>query len=342
MDVQPPPPPFVKTIEWDMMNKSKFIPLSMLSSFGVRCCFYPLTLIKTQLQVQFKNDVYNGLFDAACKIYKNEGVSGLYKGFWISSVQIFSGVFYISTYEGVRHLMTQYGSGDRAKALVAGGCASMVGQTLIVPFDVISQHAMVLGMGGAKASKSLQINPLQIATNQSRMRIAIDIAAAILKKDGIKGYYRGYTASLMAYVPNSALWWTFYHLYQGKWLPLISSFFIFLCHQIKLAVEITLFNQIKSTFIQHSFCTPFSLTLSLDNLLNVLPSNVSHLFIQCVAGGLGGFTSTIITNPLDIVRARLQVIMPFELMTHHQILKISTIYEFKSNTCFFFVSGSTP
>lgn len=34
---------------------------------------------------------------------------------------------------------------------------------------------------------------------------------------------------------------------------------------------------------------------------------MSHLFIQSVAGTLGGFTTTIITNPLDVVRARLQV-----------------------------------
>lgn len=33
--------------------------------------------------------------------------------------------------------------------------------------------------------------------------------------DGIKGFYRGYWASLSAYVPNSALWWGFYHFYQG-------------------------------------------------------------------------------------------------------------------------------
>lgn len=38
-----------------------------------------------------------------------------------------------------------------------------------------------------------------------------------------------------------------------------------------------------------------------------MPTWVSHLFIQCVAGSFGGFTTTIITNPLDIVRARLQV-----------------------------------
>ena len=34
---------------------------------------------------------------------------------------------------------------------------------------------------------------------------------------------------------------------------------------------------------------------------------VSHLLVQCIAGTLGGFTTTLLTNPLDIIRARLQV-----------------------------------
>lgn len=250
--------PFLKTIEWHMMDKTKFFPLSMLSSFSVRCALFPLTVIKTQLQVQFKNDVYNGLIDCGMKIYKNEGIPGLYRGFWISSFQIISGVFYISTYEGVRHILNQYGAGQRTKALVGGGCASLVGQTIIVPFDVISQHAMVLGMG-AGSGKNV-VNPLGIKFDQNsrRLKISIDIAKEIMRRDGFLGFYRGYTASLMAYVPNSAMWWGFYHLYQ-------------------------------------------------DELIRIMPPWVSHLFIQCIAGSFGGFTTTIITNPLDIVRARLQV-----------------------------------
>lgn len=205
---------FIKTIEWHMMNKSMFFPLSMLSSFTIRCCFYPLTLIKTQLQIQLKNNIYKGMFDCAYKIYKAEGPSGLYRGFWISSVQIFSGVFYISTYEGVRHIMTQHNAGQRTKSFVAGGCASLVGQTIIVPFDVISQHAMVLGM---EAQGKGSVNPLGIKyhTDGGRFRVTMDIAREIMRLDGFKGFYRGYQASLMAYVPNSALWWMFYHLYEG-------------------------------------------------------------------------------------------------------------------------------
>lgn len=83
---------------------------------------------------------------------------------------------------------------------------------------------MVLGMSKMsereiKTSKyTSEMNPLGIAhhKNRSRMRISIDIASAIFQKDGMRGFYRGYIASLTAYVPNSALWWTFYHLYQGK------------------------------------------------------------------------------------------------------------------------------
>ncbi|KAG5674114.1 hypothetical protein PVAND_004099 [Polypedilum vanderplanki] len=251
-------PPFLKTIEWEMMNKKKFFPLSMLSSFSVRCALFPLTVIKTQLQVQFKNDVYKGMFDCGTKIYKAEGLRGLYRGFWISSFQIISGVFYISTYEGVRHLLTQRGFGANTKAIVAGGAASLVGQTIIVPFDVISQHIMVLGMNAHGIKHGAIINPLGISEDLRKSQLAIQIAKEIFKRDGIGGYYRGYTASLLAYVPNSALWWGFYHLYQ-------------------------------------------------DELIKLLPTNTSHLFIQCLAGSLGGFTTTIITNPLDIIRARLQV-----------------------------------
>lgn len=59
----------------------------------VRCALYPLTLIKTQLQIQRRRDAYSGMIDAATKIYKNGGPGALYRGFWISSVSIF---FYIN------------------------------------------------------------------------------------------------------------------------------------------------------------------------------------------------------------------------------------------------------
>ena len=53
----------------------------------------------------------------------------------------------VSTYEGVRHALEQNNvTNTKVKAFVGGCCASIVGQTIIVPFDVISQHIMLIGL----------------------------------------------------------------------------------------------------------------------------------------------------------------------------------------------------
>ncbi|CAB3242615.1 unnamed protein product [Arctia plantaginis] len=259
--VETPPPQLITNIEWEMMDKSKFFPLYTLSSFTVRCALYPLTLIKTQIQVQRKRDAYKGITDAFTKIYANEGVSGLYRGFWLSSFQIISGIFYISTYEGVRHELGKYDVSPKMKSFIGGGCASIVGQTIIVPFDVLSQHLMVLGLVKGKGmTRNTQMNPLGLDLDKRMTKAALarEVAVRVYQLHGPLGYYRGYGASLAAYVPNSALWWALYTAYQ-------------------------------------------------DELLKIAPTWMSHLLIQCVAGTFGGFTTTILTNPLDIVRARLQV-----------------------------------
>lgn len=68
MEVSADPTRFLRTIEWDMMDKTKFFPLSMLSSFCVRCSLYPLTLIKTRLQIQKHGQMYEGKLH---KCYRN-------------------------------------------------------------------------------------------------------------------------------------------------------------------------------------------------------------------------------------------------------------------------------
>ena len=99
--------------------------------------------------------------------------------------------------------------------------AVSVGQTVIVPFDVISQHMMVLGLaarqvGGAAPSREpVAANPLAVATEgRSKWQVTWDIARTIYTRDGLRGFYRGYVASLCTYVPSSACWWTFYSSYQ--------------------------------------------------------------------------------------------------------------------------------
>jgi len=74
----------------------------------------------------------------------------------VNSIQIFSGLCYIGTYESVRHLSSQYNIHPQLKTVLAGASASVVGQTIIVPFDVISQHLMLLGLIERNSQKKVQ------------------------------------------------------------------------------------------------------------------------------------------------------------------------------------------
>jgi len=98
---------------------------------------------------------FSGLFDAANRIYHVEGMSGLYRGFWVSSAQVFSGAAYIGAYEQTRYMTAPYlQQWPEIRSMVAGGVASIFGQTIIVPFDVVSQHLMMLGLSTSNTHKN--------------------------------------------------------------------------------------------------------------------------------------------------------------------------------------------
>jgi len=257
----PPSSPLITTIEWEMLDKHRFYPLSMMSSFTVRCFLYPLTLIRTRLQVQHQTAIYSGTIDAFRQISRSEGFRGLYRGFWVSAFQVVSGVCYVSTYELVRHRLERSGVRDtKVKALCGGSAASVVGQTVIVPFDVISQHVMVLGLTANASNKSpfLIASPLAIdVTGKTKAQVTRTIIRTIYQRDGPRGFYRGYLAALCNYVPSSACWWGFYSAYQEAF--------------------------------------------------TALNSPLPHTAVQCGAAVLSGCTTSLLTNPLDLIRTRVQV-----------------------------------
>ncbi len=53
----------------------------------------------------------------------------------------------------------------------------------------------------------------------------------------------------------------------------------------------------------------FSLSLSLspEQLSRLAPADCPHLLLQAVAGPMAAATASTLTNPMDVVRARVQV-----------------------------------
>lgn len=187
-------------IEWHQLDKRKFLILGPSLFFFVRGLVYPFNLIKTRLFMQEKKSMYRGTLNAFVKIARYEGISGLYRGYLVSSLGLVSGQLYIVTYELIRSSNFLTGRRTETKGFVAGGCATLIGQTITVPVDIITQHRMMAGQ--VRQWKKKNVN--------GRLPNAYDVVKKIWTKQGMRGFFKGYSVSLMTYGPNSALWWSFY------------------------------------------------------------------------------------------------------------------------------------
>ena len=188
-------PEEVKQVEWQHIDKLKYYTLGSAFFIGINAVLYPTDVIKTRLQVQRTNVLYNGTFDALFKTLKSEGLKGLYKGFLVSQLSVLAGHFYVTSYEVSRLKMSFLSDGSRG--FVAGGFAAVMEQFLANPIEVVSQKLMIQGQGETKAKL------------KGAARISIDV----FKDQGVRGFYRGFLASLLTGALGSAVWWGSYGVY---------------------------------------------------------------------------------------------------------------------------------
>jgi solute carrier family 25, member 44 len=87
------------SLSLSLKDKRKYFPLTLVNMFTVRTVLYPLTLIRTRLQVQTSNSVYTGTFNALTTIIKYEGFRALYQGYLVNSFHLLPHVLYITSYE---------------------------------------------------------------------------------------------------------------------------------------------------------------------------------------------------------------------------------------------------
>ena len=193
-----------RVLEWKDLDKLKFFTIGPALFVGVRFLVYPFSLIKTRLFMQSRKAMYTGTLDAFHQVLKHEGVSGLYKGFVASSFSLLSGQLYITSYQLIRGWMEGYSS--EVKGFVGGFTASVVGQSVTVPSDVIAQKLMMQGQIG----RSTLLHNTQATAKHVKLKGTVTITREIYQQEGLIGFYRGYWISLMTYAPNSALWWFFY------------------------------------------------------------------------------------------------------------------------------------
>ncbi|EPS74614.1 hypothetical protein M569_00141, partial [Genlisea aurea] len=189
-------------VDWEMLDKSKFFFLGAALFSGVSGLLYPIVVMKTRQQVTL-NDV--SCFKMTRSIFRNEGLSGFYRGFGTSMMgtvparALYMGALEITksyvSYISSDHLGLPEASSSTIANAAAGLSAAMAAQLVWTPVDVVSQRLMVQGSIGLKKYNG-----------------GIDAFRQIIHSDGVKGLYRGFGISILTYAPSNAVWWASYSL----------------------------------------------------------------------------------------------------------------------------------
>ncbi|KJH51184.1 26S proteasome subunit P45 family protein [Dictyocaulus viviparus] len=288
-------------IQWEHLDLWRFYPLALASSWSIRCLLYPMSVVKSRLQLQRQNNVYRGMRHAFTEILRVEGIGAFYRvarfhGFWMTLPQLSASFLYSSTYERVRDLL-QVHIGIKNPPLVsalAGAIASPCAQLVFVPTDIIAQHMMIHNNPEAFGGSRKNIAVASAVRNdglEGRYTLGLRVLRAVYKVDGLSGFYRGFISAVMLYIPSTMVFWsTYYH-------------------------ALGVFRKIRAKVSKTSFVFLF-IFLVTETQRGVRPKSVAdvdnrNFFLdQAVSGSIGGIASACVTNPLEILRIRLQGLAP--------------------------------
>ncbi|KAI1103320.1 mitochondrial thiamine pyrophosphate carrier 1 [Jackrogersella minutella] len=162
---------------------------------------YPLDLLRTRFAAQGNDRVYASLRRALADIGRDEGPRGFFRGLNPALAQIvpFMGLFF-AVYEGARlplgRMDLPLGTGDAT----AGVVASVVAKTGVFPLDLVRKRIQVQGPTRSR----------YVHKNIPEYRGTLSTIRQVLKREGVRGLYRGLTVSLIKAAPASAVtMWTY-------------------------------------------------------------------------------------------------------------------------------------
>ncbi|EFJ49371.1 mitochondrial substrate carrier [Volvox carteri f. nagariensis] len=179
-------------VDWDRLDKNKFFLYGAGMFSGVTLTLYPLSVIKTkQMTLPGISGGFQGVKQTASTIMRIEGIPGFYRGFGtVMFGTIPARSVYLTTLEWTKSEVAKVVGDLGLTGPVAAGVANFA--------------------GGAVASLATQSVTVPIdVISQKQMMVRL-----ILKEEGIGGLYRGFGASVATFVPSSAVWWGAYGTYQ--------------------------------------------------------------------------------------------------------------------------------
>ncbi|KAL5080344.1 hypothetical protein RYX36_008765 [Vicia faba] len=261
-------------VNWNRLDVMKFYVGGVGLFSGITVLLYPISVVKTRMQVASKETAERTASSVVKGLLKKDGIRGLYKGFTTVltgtiPARIVFLTFLETTKEASFKMVKPFVLSETSQAAIANGIAGMassiVSQAVYTPIDVISQKLMVQGYSG-----------------HAQYSGGLDVARKLIKSEGFRGLYRGFTLSVMTYSPSSAVWWATYGSSQR-----------FLWRFLE--------DDVKSE--------------------EATPSLPKIVLVQAGGGLIAGATASCITTPLDTIKTRLQVVGHGKKISIKQVVK---------------------
>ncbi|KAF3619014.1 putative BAG family molecular chaperone regulator 8, chloroplastic-like [Capsicum annuum] len=262
-------------INWDKLDKTKFYVVGAGIFTGLTVALYPISVIKTRMQVATNNAAKDNAFSVVRGLVRNDGIPGLYRGFGtVITGAIPARIIFLTALETTKvaafKMVEPFKLSEPVQAAIANGVAGMMAslcsQSVFVPIDIVSQRLMVQGYSGHASYNG-----------------GLDVARKILKSEGIRGLYRGFSLSVLTYSPSSAVWWASYGSSQRFiWSKLLDNG---------------------------------------TEQGGPAPSQGKIVAVQAAGGIVAGATASCITTPLDTIKTRLQVMGHDKRPTARQVVK---------------------
>lgn len=150
----------------------------------------PIWLVKTKMQLQGPSGfspLYKSNLDCLRKVFKNEGISGIYRGLSASYLGAIEGTIQWVLYEDMKKRLTKI-RGDSGLSWMdlfgTAASAKLIAAIISYPHEVLRTR---------------------MREDNAKKQNIIRLSKELFKKEGISGFYGGMTAHLMRVVPNAAI-----------------------------------------------------------------------------------------------------------------------------------------